>query len=291
MKKKEIEIKNKIENEIHDEERAFYNLQNTEVNNIKISGPLDGESAFKEAREIKINDSTLELRYPLWHTINFELNNSVLTEGVRAPLWYAKQGLINKTNILGVKCLRECKDMVLNDCEINSIEFGWRCSDVSITSSKITSEYFLFQADHINLDRVEMKGKYSFQYVNRGIITNSNLDTKDAFWHSKNLTVINSTIKGEYLGWYSENLTLLNCKISGTQPLCYCKNLRLVNCEMINCDLAFEYSDVNATILGHVDSIKNPRKGTIICESCGEVIRDHTVMKCNGKVGTTKPNE
>ena len=94
-----------------------------------------------------------------------------------------------------------------------------------------------------------MKGKYSFQYTENCIIKNSYLDTKDAFWHSKNVTVINSVVKGEYLAWYSENLKLINCKIIGTQPLCYAETV-LENCEMIDCDLAFEKSEVMASIKG-----------------------------------------
>ena len=117
------------------------------------------------------------------------------------------------------------------------------------------------------------------------VIENSVLDTKDAFWHSKNVTVVNSTLKGEYLAWFSENLTLIDCHIIGTQPFCYCKNLKLVNCTMEATDLAFEYSDVEAVIEGHVDSIKNPRSGSITVDSVGEILMtDDTVMDCNGKV-------
>ena len=78
---------------------------------------------------------------------------------------------------------------------------------------------------------------------------------------------------------------MVNCKIIGTQPLCYCKNLKLVNCEMVDTDLAFEYSDVEASIIGHVDSIKNPRSGFIAVDSVGEVLMtDDTVMDCTGEV-------
>ena len=91
-------------------------------------------------------------------------------------------------------------------------------------------------------------------------------------------------VKGEYLGWFSEGLTLIGCKIAGTQPLCYCKNLTLKNCTMEGTDLAFEYSDVQASILGHVDSIKNPRSGEIILDSVDEVIMEDAIMECTGKV-------
>ena len=98
------------------------------------------------------------------------------------------------------------------------------------------------------------------------------------------MTVKDSIINGEYLGWYSEGLTLERCRIEGTQPLCYAKNLTLIDCEMVGCDLAFENSEVEASIRGHVDSIKNPRSGRIVVDSVGEVIREGAAHASNGEV-------
>ena len=129
-----------------------------------------------------------------------------------------------------------------------------------------------------------MKGKYSFQYIEDSVFENCDFDTKDAFWHAKNVIVRNSTVKGEYLAWFSEGLTLINCKIIGTQPLCYCKDLTLIDCTMEQTDLAFEYSDVQATVNGHIDSVKNPRSGSITADSVGDIIMEDAVMECTGKV-------
>ena len=159
-----------------------------------------------------------------------------------------------------------------------------KCDGITVTDSTLKAQYVFLDSKNVTLDKVEMSGKYSFQYMENLTIRNSVLDTKDAFWHSKNVTVTDSVVKGEYLAWFSEGLTLINCKIIGTQPLCYCKNLTLVNCTMENTDLAFEYSDVDATILGHVDSIKNPRSGCITVDSVGEVIMEDAIMECTGKV-------
>ena len=41
-----------IENKVFDEERALYNSENLIVNNIKVQGERDGESALKESRNI-----------------------------------------------------------------------------------------------------------------------------------------------------------------------------------------------------------------------------------------------
>ena len=81
-------------------------------------------------------------------------------------------------------------------------------------------------------------------------------------------------VKGEYLAWYSNGLTLINCKIIGTQPFCYCQNLKLVNCQMLDADLCFEKSQVEATVTTPVLSIKNPLSGQIRVPAVGEIIRD-----------------
>ncbi|MBS4759237.1 MAG: DUF3737 family protein [Clostridium sp.] len=277
-----------IADKIYDEERALYNLKNAEIVNCKFEGPSDGESVLKECRKIVVSDCSFSLRYPLWHANRFVLKRLKMDDKTRAPLWYSDNGSIEFSQIEGVKCLRECKNILVKNCDISSPEFGWRCNKLDIFDSKVDSIYFLFESKNISISNLIMSGKYSFQYMKNVYIKDSNLDTKDAFWHSKNITVENSIIKGEYLGWFSENLTLINCKIIGTQPLCYCKNLRLIDCEMEDCDLSFEYSDLDADVKGHIVSVKNPKSGTIIADSIGEIIAEDSVMHCCAKVFTRK---
>ena len=277
-------MKTYIRQKTFDEERALYHLEDAEVENCTFAGPADGESALKESRRVAVRDCAFSLRYPLWHARDFELIQSALDAGVRAPIWYAVNGKIAGCTIEGVKCLRECENIRVEDSTVLSPEFGWKCRGVEIARSRIESEYLLFDSSGVEIDRLEMKGKYSFQYMKDLYIRDSNLDTKDAFWHSRNVTVENSVVKGEYLGWFSDGLTLIHCKITGTQPLCYCKNLKLIDCTMEGADLAFEYSDVEADIQGHIDSVKNPRSGRITADSIGEVIREDAVMDCIGQV-------
>lgn len=277
-------MKKQITNRTFDEERALYNLKNTDVVNCTFSGPSDGESVIKEGRHYGVKNCSFSLRYPLWHGKDFEISDSFMDEKTRAPLWYCENGIMKNCEIKGVKCLRECRNMLVEDCRLFSEEFGWKCIDLKISNTQIDSVYFLLESKNVEINNVKMKGKYSFQYMDNLCIKNSELDTKDAFWHSKNITVENSIVKGEYLGWFSENLTLINCRIIGTQPLCYCKNLKLVNCTMENTDLSFEYSDVEADIKGNIVSVKNPKSGVIIADSVGEIIKEDPVMPCFGDV-------
>ncbi|MBR2311097.1 MAG: DUF3737 family protein [Oscillospiraceae bacterium] len=267
-----------------DEERALYHITDTDVLDCVFAGPADGESALKETRNVRLENCSFSLRYPLWHAEKFHLHDSKMDENTRAPIWYCRDGVISDSDIHGIKAVRECENIEVRDCTITSEEFGWKSSGITVTDSSLRTQYLFFDSKNVTLDKVEMEGKYSFQYMENLTIRNSVLDTKDAFWHSKNVTVENCLVKGEYLGWFSDGLTLVNCKIVGTQPLCYCKNLRLENCVMEEADLAFEYSDVQATITGHVESIKNPRSGEILLDSVGEVIFGDAVMECSGNV-------
>ena len=279
-----IRMNHIISNQQFDEERALYHLTDTRVEHCRFEGPADGESALKEARNICAADCSFSLRYPLWHVEGFKLENCSMDEKARAAIWYAADGTIESSCLGGIKALRECRNITMKNTRVISQEFGWKCRDIHLQDTEVTAEYLFLDSRDVTLDRVQMKGKYSFQYMENLTIRDSYLDTKDAFWHSKNVTVVGSTVKGEYLAWFSEGLTLIDCHIIGTQPLCYCKDLKLVNCTMEGTDLSFEYSDVDATVRGHVDSIKNPRSGHITVDSVGEVIMGDAVMECTGEV-------
>ena len=272
-------------NKQFDEERALYYLRSTDVVDCVFAGPADGESVLKEARDIGVKNCAFSLRYPLWHVRGFRMENSTMDELTRAAIWYASDGEIINSTLGGIKAVRECQNITVTGCDIVSQEFGWKSSGIRLKDTSVTAEYIFMDSRDVVLENVKMKGKYSFQYMEDLTIRDSVLDTKDAFWHSKNVTVINSTVRGEYLAWFSEGLSLIDCHIIGTQPLCYCKDLKLINCTMEGTDLSFEYSDVQAQIRGHVDSVKNPRSGDITADSVGEILMtDDTVMDCTGRV-------
>lgn len=267
-----------------DEERALYNLTGADVEDCVFAGEADGESVLKEARDVNVRNCRFSLRYPLWHVKKFTMENAAMDELTRAAIWYTEDAQITDSTLGGIKAVRECRNITLQGCRIDSQEFGWKSQGIRLEDTEITSEYLFMDSKDVSLKNVKMKGKYSFQYMENLTIEDCDFDTKDAFWHSKNVTVKNSVVKGEYLGWFSEGLTLINCKIIGTQPLCYCKNLKLIDCTMEEADLSFEYSEVEADIRGDIVSVKNPKSGVIVADSVGEVIWEDPVMECTGKV-------
>lgn len=264
-----------IQHQTFDAERALYGSDGILVKDCSFDGPADGESAFKECRDVQVEHSFFNLRYPFWHDHGLIIKDSEMTELCRAALWYSDHISIENTKLHGIKALRECKEVEIRGCDVISPEFGWSVHNIAMNDCDAESEYFMMRSTGLHFTNVRMKGKYSFQYIENAVFEHCVFDTKDAFWHGKNVIVRDSVVKGEYLAWYCENVTFENCRIIGTQPLCYCKNLKLINCEMIDCDLAFERSQVQAEITTPVISVKNPLAGScIILPEVGEIIRD-----------------
>ncbi len=284
-------MKQMIKNKTFDEERALYSLTDALVEDCAFEGEADGESAFKEARDVEASRCRFALRYPFWHTKDFKVKDSSFTEGARASFWYSENGAVEGCIIEGTKAFRECKNIKAENCKIISDEAFWKCRELEAENTEAEGFYFLFQSENVNISKLSMKGKYSFQYIKNVTVKDSLLDTKDAFWHAENVLVENCTVIGEYIGWYSKNMTFRNCRIIGTQPFCYCKGLVLEGCTMEKADLAFEYSDVKADLKGSLISVKNAASGYIRAESIGEIILGNSVMEANCRIITEKCGE
>jgi hypothetical protein len=169
------------------------------------------------------------------------------------------------------------KGIKIDNCIFTKAEETlWDCDEVEIRNSRIdNADYLGMHTNNVLLENYLQNGNYSFQYSKNMTIRNCILNSKDSLWESENVTIIDSEINGEYLAWYSKNLRLIRCHITGEQPLCYCENLYMEDCTMgEDANLAFEYSSINATLKGHVHSIKNPTTGKIVVESVGEIIID-----------------
>ena len=275
----------KFENKTYGEERALYGIEDSLVVGCSFEGEEDGESALKECRNIKVSDCDFKLRYPFWHVDGAEVENIRMTETCRAAFWYDSDISIRDSKLHGIKALRECRSVGLDNCDVTSSEFGWRCNGVNIERTIVRSEYPFFECRDMTARSLKLEGKYSFQYIENATFNNCIFNTKDAFWHAKNVTVYDSIVSGEYLGWYSENLRLVRCKITGTQPLCYCRGLVLEDCQMVDTDLSFERSEVTATVRGSIVSVKNPLAGSIEADAIGEIIE---YKKENGCVITVR---
>lgn len=268
-----------IKNQEFGGERPLYKSEDLRLENVTIH---IGESSIKECRNIIADNCRFEGKYVFWETYGFQVSDSYFAESARSSLWYSQDVLMRNCQVDAPKMFRRMKGIKLDNVKIsNGLETLWDCSDIDLRHCEILqADYLGMHAENVYIEDYHQEGNYGFQYGKNIEIHNSLLNSKDSFWESENVTIYDSEINGEYLGWYSKNLRLVNCKITGTQPLCYCENLIMENCTMgDDADLAFEYSTVNATINGHVISIKNPTSGSILADSIGEIILDGNARK------------
>ena len=263
-----------IKNQEFGGERPLYTLHDARLENVTIHL---GESSIKESGNIEAEDCTFEGKYVFWECRGFKTTNCLYRESARSSLWYSQNGTLINCRVEAPKMFRRMKGIRIENCDFtNAQETLWDCDDVVIKNSRIeNADYLGMHTNNVRIENYHQEGNYSFQYSKNVEIKNSLLNSKDAFWECENVTLTDCEINGEYLGWYSKNLRLIRCHITGEQPLCYCENLYMEDCTMgEDANLAFEYSTLQATIKGHVHSIKNPTSGNIEVESVGEIIID-----------------
>lgn len=233
----------------------------------------DGESPLKECSDIEAYGCLFKWKYPIWYSNNVKIENSTWFEMARAGVWYTDHISISDSVIQAPKNFRRCKDISMKNVTLsNASETLWHCDDVSLERVVVKGDYFAMDSENLKINDMTLVGNYSFDGVKNAVIESSKLVTKDAFWNTENVTVRDSFVSSEYLGWNAKNLTLENCTVESLQGMCYIDNLVMRNCKLLNTTLAFEYSTVDADIVGSVDSVLNPSGGRITADSIGELI-------------------
>ena len=263
-------------------ERALFQGENLRIVDTIFA---DGESPLKESRNIDLLDCMFKWKYPLWYSENITAKHCTWFEMGRAGVWYTKHIIVEDSAIEAPKNFRRCEDIVLKNVSFpNAEETFWHCDGVTMEHVTAKGDYFAMNSQNMKVSDFTLYGNYSFDGAKNMEIRNSHLLSKDAFWNSENVTVYDSFISGEYLGWNAKNLTLVNCTVESLQGMCYIDNLVMKNCKLINTTLAFEYSTVDADIVGKIDSVFNPSGGIIRADSIAEL----TIKKDKVDPGKTK---
>ena len=63
-----------------------------------------------------------------------------------------------------MKGCRNCTNLTLKDCIINSDDFGWKCEGVKIENCKISGVTPFLDSSNVTLDNVDFNAKYILQY-------------------------------------------------------------------------------------------------------------------------------
>ena len=252
-------------------ERALFGSRDVKV--LDCVFEEEGESPLKESRNIELENSIFKWKYPLWYCKDVVATGCTWFEMAREGVWYTDRISVDNAIVQAPKNFRRCRTLSLTDVAFTDAkETLWSCSDVKLKNVSAKGDYFAMNCSDMEVDSLTLDGNYSFDGVKNAVIRNSRMITKDAFWNSENVTVYDSFIVGEYLGWNSKNLTLINCTIESLQGMCYIEKLVMKNCKLVDTTLAFEYADVDVEITSTIDSVFNPKSGTIRAEKIDELI-------------------
>ena len=251
-------------------ERALFAARDCEIEETIFD---DGESPLKESRNISLRACMFKWNYPRWYAKEIDVRDSTWFDMARAGVWYSERVRVTDCAIEAPKNFRRCHDLTLRHVSFaNAAETLWECDGVTLSDVTAKGDYFAMNSRNMTADNLTLYGNYSFDGCRNLTVRNSRLLSKDAFWNCEDVRAENCFISGEYLGWNTKRLTLVDCTVESLQGLCYVEDLVLRNCRLLNTTLAFEYSTVDAEIVGRVDSVKNPTSGRIVADEIGELI-------------------
>ena len=260
------------ENQRFTGERALFSQNGITVRNSVFE---DGESPLKEGRDLTLSGCTFGWKYPLWYCRDVRVSDTSLTYTARSGIWYTHGVEMEGCIINAPKTFRRSSGISLSSVEMLFAEESlWSCRDVTLKDVTVRGDYFGMNCEDVYAEGLTVSGNYLFDGAKRVTVRNSTLISKDAFWNCEDVTVYDSVIVGEYLGWNSSRVRFVRCKIESNQGMCYMDDLTLEECRLTATDLAFEYSSVDADILSHVDSVKNPLRGRIVADGYGEIIME-----------------
>ena len=266
----------KLEYGYYEGERALYNSHNLHLVEATFA---NGESPLKESSDIELSGGVFKWKYPLWYCKKIKANGTALLDTARSGIWYTSDIEMVDCFIEAPKTFRRSKRITLRRCHLpNAQETLWNCRDIELYDVTAKGDYFALNAENIKCENFILDGNYAFDGAKNIEIRNAKMLSKDSFWNTENVTVYDSLIIGEYLGWNSKNLTFVNCTIDSNQGMCYIENIKMVNCKLLNTDLCFELSTVDAEIVSPIISVKNPISGKIHAKSIGEIILDKDII-------------
>lgn len=287
-----MEMKN-INGGLFEGERALFASKDMHIERAIFA---NGESPLKESANLELWGCMFKWKYPLWYCNNVSVEDSAFFDMARAGIWYTNDISVKNTVIEAPKAFRRCHGVSLDGVQFtNAAETLWNCNDIKMKNVTARGDYFAMNCTDLEIDGLTLVGNYSFDGAKNVTIRNSKLLSKDAFWNADNVCVYDSFISGEYLGWNARRLTLINCTIESLQGLCYVGELTMRGCRMPGTTLAFEYSRVDADIIGDIPSVIDPAGGRITADGIGELIINAdrvdpsaTVITCRGAEESAK---
>lgn len=126
-------------------------------------GYFDYTDSFLKA----VQDCFFNLRYPFWHDCKLKITDSEMTENCRAALWYSSNVEITDSRLHGIKALRECRDVLVRNCDIIPPELFWYGENITVKDSTVKGEYLTWYSEGLTLVDCKIIGTQPFCYCKK----------------------------------------------------------------------------------------------------------------------------
>ena len=163
---------------------------------------------------------------------NIVLNNCYMD--LRYPFWHDKQVEINN-----VKMTKNCraalwysKDISITNSTLGGIKALRECSDVTIYNSYIDSAEFGWKTSKLTINNTTLNGEYAFFECKDVYIDNLNMTGKYSFQYIKNMEIHNSTLKTKDAFWHTKDVIVKDTILEGEYLAWYSENLTLIRCHI-----------------------------------------------------------
>ena len=154
---------------------------------------------------------------------------------LRYPLWH-----VSKFSLINSEMTELCrapmwysKNIEIKDCNLNGVKALRECKSIVIKNSNIKSIEFGWKSHNINLIESNIEGEYLFFDSSNVAFNNVNLKGKYSFQYVKNLEINNSYLDTKDAFWHAENVIVENSVLKGEYLGWYSTDLTLINCKII----------------------------------------------------------
>ena len=123
----------------------------------------EGESPLKESRDISLEGSIFQWKYPLWYSKNIAVKDGTWAEMARAGVRYTDDMTVERALIEAPKNFRRCRRLTLKEVALpNALETLWHCTDVTLDHVMAKGDYFAMDCENMKIQDFQLAGNYSF---------------------------------------------------------------------------------------------------------------------------------
>ena len=154
---------------------------------------------------------------------------------LRYPFWH-----VENATIKGSRFSENCRaafwqddSIHMDNCIHNGIKAFRECSSVRIENSSIHSKEFLWRCKDVYIENVDMDSEYPLFECKYVTINQLKLIGKYSFQYVENMTITNSILDTKDAFWHGKNITIKDSTVKGEYLGWYSENLTFIRCHII----------------------------------------------------------